>query len=233
MTKAMRPFDAPTGWSWPPGDTHFPQDWTSYQKKNRDRFWSWTQKLITFKDEPPYMPPSYARTLVDIGAHAGSWSLDLKDRFTQIIAYEPEHWATLIKNAQWVGAKNTDIRPRCLSDREQQLDFYTRLDNSGDSGIGLVDDQEVTRIKKTVKTTTLDLELLDIKDLIIDAIKIDVQGHEFQVLKGAEQIIRLHKPCLCVELNEGNALAGVLLESWDYELAERTGKDWIWIPKIL
>lgn len=232
MTRTSRPFDAPLGWSWPPGDTHFPADWSSYQKRNRDRFWYWTQQLIAEKDEPPYMPSGYGTTFIDIGAHAGSWTLDLKDRFTTIIAYEPEHWMTLTKNTQWLAAKNITIRPRALSDRLQTLDFYTRLDNSGDSGIDLEDG--IPRIKKSVKCTTLDL---DLEDLIseaqpVDAIKIDVQGHEFQVLKGAESTIRLHQPCLCLELNEGNALAGVLLESWNYELKERTGKDWIWTPKL-
>lgn len=230
MTRTSRPFDRPTGWQWPPGDTHFPIDWASYQKRNRDRFWHWTQHMIVVNDEPPWMPPQTAHTLIDIGAHAGSWSLDLKDRFATIIAYEPEHWATLTRNANWLGCKNIDIRPRCLSDRVQDLDFYTRMDNSGDSGIDLEDG--VARIKKTVRTTTLDLDLRLNQDLI-SAIKIDVQGHEFQVLKGAEGTIRTHRPCLCLELNEGNALAGVLLESWDYELAERVGKDWIWLPKTL
>jgi len=230
MTKATRPFDTPTGWAWPPGDTHFPVDWASYQKKNRDRFWHWTQTLSNWRDEPPYMPSSYLACMIDVGAHAGVWSLDLKDRFLKIIAYEPEHWVTLTKNAQWLGAKNIDIRPRALSDRPQTLDFYTRIDNSGDSGIDLDDGHP--RMKKSVKCTTLDLELLDEPDLFIDAIKIDVQGHEFQVLKGAEQLIKRDQPCLCLELNEGNALAGVLLEAWGYELQERIGKDWIWTPVL-
>ena len=228
MTKATRPYDEPLGWQWPPGDTHFPQDWASYQKKNRDRFWYWCQQNIAWRDEPPYMPPQQAYTLVDIGAHAGSWSLDLKDRFQNIIAYEPEHWVTLSKNAEWLKAKNIDVRPRALSDRPQTLDFYTRIDNSGDSGIDLEDG--VPRMKKSMKTTTLDIDLQDYKEHIA-AIKIDVQGHEYQVLKGAEHTIRTHGACLCLELNDGNALAGVLLESWDYELQERTGKDWIWTPR--
>jgi FkbM family methyltransferase len=176
------------------------------------------------------MPASYLSTMIDVGAHAGSWSLDLKDRFKKIIAFEPEHWPVLTKNADWVGAGHIDIRPRCVSDRVQDLDFYTRLDNSGDSGVDLEDG--ILRMKRTVHTTTLDLELLDADNLFIDAIKIDVQGHEFQVLKGGEQIIRRDEPCLCLELNEGNALAGVLLESWGYELQERVGKDWIWTPKL-
>jgi FkbM family methyltransferase len=228
MTKATRPFDTPMGWQWPPGDTHFPADWSSYQKKNRDRFWYWCQQNILWRDEPPYMPPQRAYTLIDIGAHAGSWSLDLKDRFEHIIAYEPEHWATLTKNSQWLGCKNIDIRPRALSDRPQTLDFYTRTDNSGDSGIDLDDD--IPRMKKSMKCTTLDIDLADYNKHIA-AIKIDVQGHEYQVLKGAEHTIRTNGAALCLELNDGNALAGVLLESWDYELQERVGKDWIWLPK--
>lgn len=223
----MKPYDEPRAWQWPQGDTHFPQDWRSYQKKNRDRFWYWTQKLMIYKDEPPYMEPQKANTLIDIGAHAGSWSLDLADRFHRVIAYEPLHWQSLAKNAEFLGQKNIEIRPRVLSDSEQTRDFYSRTDNSGDSGIDLTDD--APRIKMSCRTTTLDQDLGECQD--IDAIKIDVQGHEYSVLKGAEHTIREHQPAICVELNEGNAMAALLLDSWGYELVERTGKDWIWIPK--
>ena len=122
------------------------------------------------------------------------------------------------------------LNVKLINTNDNFVNHYTTFTNhhNGDSGIDLEDG--VPRMKKRMKCTTLDTDLADYKEHIA-AIKIDVQGHEYQVLKGAEQTIRTHGACLCLELNDGNALAGVLLESWDYELQERVGKDWIWLPK--
>lgn len=238
MTKTIRPFDKTEAWQWPPGDTHFPDDWRTYQQNNREWFQRLAEQVVNFKDEPPYMPPSRLGILIDIGAHAGSWSLDLADKYQYVIAYEPIHWATLSKNAEYLGVRNIQCRPRLLSDQEAQRTFYQRIDNSGDSGIDLDDD--IPRQKIDFRTQTLDKDLeevhtfLALKDIPwqIDAVKIDVQGHELEVLRGAEQTIKEHLPTICVELNAGYPEVEQLLKSWQYVLGHRQGKDWIWTPTI-
>ena len=218
-------------WTWPPGDTHFAEhgEWYEYQRRGRDAFMRAVQKEADFKDEPPYMGPSPLHTLLDIGAHAGTWSLDLAGRFTKVIAWEPEHWATLSRNAAWLNTNNVEVRPHAVSDRSAEVAFWSRADNTGDSGIDLGQATEA-RVKRMIMTRVIDQELEGYTGYV-DAVKIDVQGHEYWVLAGMTKTIEKHQPVICVELNDGNPAAETLLKSWGYAVEERVGKDWIWMPK--
>ena len=225
------PARTPTAWSWPPGDTHFAEhgEWYEYQRRGRDAFMRAVQKEADFKDEPPYMGPAPLHTLLDIGAHAGTWSLDLAGRFTKVIAWEPEHWQTLSRNAQWLKTHNVEVRPHAVSDRSAEVAFWSRTDNTGDSGIDLGTTADA-RIKRMITTRVIDQELEGYTGYV-DAVKIDVQGHEYWVLAGMRRTVEKHQPVICVELNDGNPAAEQLLQSWGYSVEERVGKDWIWMPK--
>jgi FkbM family methyltransferase len=50
-----------------------------------------------------------------------------------------------------------------------------------------------------VRTQSIDSWMLEHPDLVPDAMKIDVEGHEFEVLKGARETLRRYKPTLVVE----------------------------------
>ena len=225
------PARLPDAWSWPPGDTHFAEHgvWYEYQRRSRDAFMRAVQIEADYKDAPPYMGPSPRHTLLDIGAHAGTWSLDLAGRFTRVIAWEPEHWLTLSRNAQWLKIHNVEVRPHAVSDRSAPVDFWSRADNTGDSGIGLGCEAE-TRIKRTITTRVIDQELEHYTGWV-DAVKIDVQGHEYWVLAGMKNVVEKYQPVICAELNDGCPAAETLLKSWGYAVEERVGKDWIWMPK--
>jgi len=57
-------------------------------------------------------------------------------------------------------------------------------------------------------------------------IKIDVQGHELEVLKGARQTIERHHPIILCEITTQNQPAAFeLLGSLDYEVSRIKGAD--------
>lgn len=81
---------------------------------------------------------------------------------------------------------------------------------------------------KEVESGTIEIRKLDsiVFQRKIDFIKIDVEGMEFEVLNGAEQIIRKDKPILWVEiLDENRKCVDKLLRKYDYrfftELSEQ------------
>lgn len=230
-TQLDHPGQPRDAWTWPPGDTHFAAHgpWHEYQRRGRDAFMRAVQKQADFKDEPPYMGPAPLHTLLDIGAHAGTWSLDLAGRFVKVIAWEPEHWATLSRNAAWLMTHNLEVRPHAVSDRSREVAFWSRADNTGDSGIDLGQVSEA-RVKRMIMTRVIDQELEGYTGYV-DAVKIDVQGHEYWVLAGMKMVVEKHQPVICAELNDGNPAAEQLLQSWGYSVEERVGKDWIWMPK--
>ena len=66
----------------------------------------------------------------------------------------------------------------------------------------------------------------------VDFIKIDVEGWEPKVLRGAKKTIDRCNPVICVEINKGDNESQWLLESWGYELKEidhLQGHDFIFV----
>ena len=47
-------------------------------------------------------------------------------------------------------------------------------------------------------------------------IKIDVEGHEYKCVVGAEQTIRKYNPVIIIEQNRNNFTASDLLTQWGY-----------------
>jgi hypothetical protein len=67
--------------------------------------------------------------------------------------------------------------------------------------VGNKEDNETESIIYEVKTDTLD-NFTKEKNIIPDVIKIDVEGHELSVLKGAENFISKHHPTLIIEIEQ-------------------------------
>lgn len=63
------------------------------------------------------------------------------------------------------------------------------------------EDYETEAIIYEVKTDTLD-NFISVKQVTPDLIKIDVEGHELAVLKGAENYINTHHPTLIIEIEQ-------------------------------
>ena len=197
-------------YKWPEQDTHF-KDFLTYQLKNRQRF-------LNAMNEPD--------TIIDIGAHAGSWSIPMAGVARRVYSYEPIHGDTLEYNVAQSKLNNITVRRLLLSKDTGEKIIWRRQDNSGDSGIDLGADFD--RVPIHMQSTTLDSQEHVGR---ISGIKIDVQGHEYAVLLGAENTITTHKPVICCELVKGDRPAELLLDSWGYRLAVRSGKDWIWRHK--
>lgn len=213
-----------TEWLWPQGDTHFERmgPWQDYQKRNRQAFIEAMWDLHNYRESAPTITMNRIATVIDIGAHVGTWSCDLSPLARQVYAYEPWHHDLLRENAQRQGCGNVTVRPVALSNGRHRDELWVRQDNSGDTGLGL--GAELGRTSHEIECHRLD----DFEhEGWVQGIKIDVQGHELQVLQGAEQTIRLHGPILCVELNQGNSLVSLWLSNQGYTLRQRQGKDWI------
>ena len=92
-----------------------------------------------------------------------------------------------------------------VSDVEGTSEFHHVVSNPGYSGLRRRsyprDDFEV----QVVRVRTAPLDALLPADVKLDFIKIDVEGAELQVLRGAMQTIRTHRPCILFEHGKGAA----------------------------
>jgi FkbM family methyltransferase len=133
---------------------------------------------------------------IDIGAHLGS-QLSLQVQ----LAHRGHHMAfePVPQKARWLRQKfpEVDVREVALSQEASRKDFFVNTARPGYSGLRKheASDAEVYRI--TVEQQSLDEVLGD--EAEIDFIKIDVEGGELFVLKGAVRVLARCKPTLLFE----------------------------------
>jgi FkbM family methyltransferase len=126
--------------------------------------------------------------VVDVGANIGYFSLVMGYRvgsYGMVHCFEPhpalqKKWQQhLRKYAQCV------LHPVALSSKEGQMDLYIPVDFNKNEGIASLEKTKNSKVVQ-VPVRTLDRVVLDKK---IQLIKIDVEGHELEVLKGAEKVL--------------------------------------------
>lgn len=128
---------------------------------------------------------------VDVGANIGLHTLAMSvacgERGT-VLSLEPDpgNVALLAQNLEVNGCKNVELLPIAAGDRSQTLELFLNSDNRGDHRLY---DPGDGRPSITVQTERLDRVLSD-RRILPALIKIDVQGWERNVLRGAVPIIR-------------------------------------------
>ncbi len=174
------------GWYWPDGEQHM-VEWLA-DPKNR----------LVLNDRPAYQgkkqqlalyhcAPERRRTMIDCGAHIGLWSYNFARWFEKIEAFEPvvDHRDCFIENM--IPAKaEVNLHPYALGDREDMVTIRVNPVSSGDSWV---------KGKGTVPMKTLDS--FGFED--VDFIKVDAEGYEEFILRGAEFTLKHWKPVVCVE----------------------------------
>ena len=134
------------------------------------------------------------KTILDIGAWCGTWSLAMQKYAENIFCYEPNktHFACLEKNL--APFSNISLYNCAIGNEEGfvKLTEETATQNT-----------RVIQEKGDTKICTIDSLNLD----NIDLIKIDVEGYEMRVLEGATQTLKSVK-FLMIELNNNTKKYG-------------------------
>lgn len=142
--------------------------------------------------------------IIDIGANIGYNTLMFSD-YGPVVSFEPVFHEIVSLNV-----KNNSLRhpvqviPCALSDEKSVSEIHIpsrgcqseTLINYG--GTGFNHDEDLKGEGMDVSCERLD----DIYTGIPSIMKIDVEGHELQVLKGATNTIKKHKPVLLIEIHE-------------------------------
>ena len=128
---------------------------------------------------------------LDIGARVGEWSRPLGMKFEKVISFEPRaYWCeSFVKN---VKLDNVDLYNYGLGSD------FSLANMRGSKVMSLISSE------KDRDFTTVSLVPLDIFNLKkIDFMKIDTNGHELEVLIGAEKTILKNNPLIFIESIEG------------------------------
>jgi FkbM family methyltransferase len=141
--------------------------------------------------------------VIDVGAHIGTYSIIAIQKAGsrgKVLAFEPHEFtkAHLLRHLKWNGVSDqVVVRDICCGSREGMADFYC-LPGQAEGMNGLVPIEGFE--KHLVKITTLDKELQQL-NLEPQIIKIDVEGAEWEVLRGAEECLSRVKPILFLSLH--------------------------------
>lgn len=136
------------------------------------------------------------KTIIDVGAHNGRVSQVLNEMFpnAKVYTFEPnKNLHTSIKNK--INSKVLTLESFALSNKIGKQDIYFATDSTLTSVLPLLtpgarEGVNVKTTKQTVKTTTLDKYFKNKKVKKPIFLKIDVEGAEGLVLKGASNFLK-------------------------------------------
>lgn len=138
---------------------------------------------------------------LDVGANIGPVTLALSRMCPRgrVYALEPaaSNFAYLVANLAANGAGNVSAERLALYDREGALDFTVSEDDPAGSHVPAGGGEATTR----VEATTLDRFVAERRLDRLDLVKMDVEGSELRVLRGASATLARFRPDLVVEVN--------------------------------
>lgn len=154
-----------------------------YEKSELDLFFEWINSIgVEFA----------GKNAIDVGANIGNHSLYFSGHFDQVYSFEPNPrtYKVLSLNADLV--TNVSTYNFGLSDVDSIAKLSVNPNNIGASSV-----------TSKLQENLVDIELRTIDSLgylkNIGLIKIDVEGHEVEVIRGAESLIRRDFPFILFE----------------------------------
>jgi len=170
----------------------------------------------------PYVQQKKLKTIIDIGAWWGPWTLFWEDQAEKIIAFEPN--------------------PAVFPDLEQNTSHLKHItihntalgDNTGNVSMQYETHSGTYHVKDY--NGSINLRTLDSYNFQnVDIIKIDVEGFEVPVLEGAKQTILTQRPWIQIEGNNSGKRYGRskldilnLLQSWGMKRVVKKWPDQVW-----
>jgi FkbM family methyltransferase len=185
-----------------------------------------------------YVPNDRRKLMLDIGGHVGLWSMHLAKCFENVVAFEPtpvlqECFRRNVLEHPDYPVSNVELMRVALGEKMDTVQISFETDNSGHTHVAPTDATKFIQGAVYYDAPMYPLDSLEFED--VSAIKIDVEGYEPAVLRGAEKTIREFKPVICLEQKPHDFFgweqydAARLLISWGAKPVERIVDDFIFV----
>ena len=145
----------------------------------------------------------------DIGANIGEITLVAAKRLPhgKVLAFEPSPrlFEQLSRNVALNGFETVELHNFGLSDRAGTVPLYLRNDNAygtANDGVSSLFMVGRTRTQISIRLRRVDEVASESALSRLDLMKIDVEGAELMVLRGAEASLRRFRPVIVAELDE-------------------------------
>lgn len=147
------------------------------------------------------------RDFLDVGANQGVYSFCALGRYRKVIAVEAH--PGLVAGLRRIITPDNEVLAAALSDEvgETVLHIPTLDGRDVDTRSSLLESANPGFDLRTVTVPTTTIDALQLR--LVGVIKIDVEGHEQAVLRGATETLRTAKPTCIVETAERHTPGGV------------------------
>lgn len=145
---------------------------------------------------------------IDVGANIGLFTNRYSRYFKRTLAFEPSPitFALLRANVTLCGSSNATLLECALSNRSSTMRLSLRPSgNLGQAQLIRSDSADGGEATAEVRVERLDAVLEEVGESAqVALMKIDVEGHELEVLEGAEKCLRRDAPVILYENNHVN-----------------------------
>ena len=163
-----------------------------YQKRN----WDFVQTLLC-----------HARRCIDVGSNNACNAIHYAERFEWVECFEPtqlaqELWRRTVKDND---VKNCTLHTEAVGEYTGTTEILIHERNGGHNHLTHWDKNSRSRPERSSKQTeSVAVATLDSKNFTdVDFVKIDVEGYELFVLKGADATIQQNRPVVQTEIVAG------------------------------
>ncbi len=159
--------------------------------------------LYTFLKD--FLSITQGAVCADIGANIGNHALTMAKYSSEVFAFEPVPfiYEILSSNKTLNSLNNLQLNQIALGNEEGEVEMLIVNDiNSGCSRISAKGEEQEGRKKEKARIVKGDDFFSEESVKRIDLIKIDVEGHETDVLLGLENTIKQYEPIVVFEWND-------------------------------
>lgn len=194
--------------------------WPKWETRQQAHFEYHTKHL---KDAAYFAQNSKHGVCFQAGGNVGIWPNYFSIFFKRVITAEadPDLYECLVRNR---AAKNIDIINGAVGAEEKEVTFY----RTGKSGTGTLNPQSEVVSSFLVRQFTIDSLNLN----ALDAIYLDIEGHEEPALKGGRETIQRFKPLICAETFD-RTREGIdkLMSDMGYKFVKKFGRDQVYAAR--
>ena len=153
---------------------------------------------------------------IDVGANVGNWTHFFREAASgnvKGLLFEPSQQAVEKLRQRFQQVDEIEILEYAVSDEVGEMYFYEEP-NAGETSSLVASFSHSTAAKKIVQLTTIDIEVEKRNWEYIDFLKIDAEGYDFHVLRGASNLLCQERiGIIQFEYNSPWALVGSTLGS--------------------
>ena len=211
----------------------------------------WVDFLVLFYQvvmQDQYFTKEYLKPdsiVIDGGANVGLFSLMASHLAPKgrVYAFEPARVTVTALKQNTRDCGNVEVLALGLGDKQRKAEMMVHGDflsssTISDSGMGVIEAEAGDFVAEEISITTLDDFATERRLEKLDFIKVDAEGYEKQILRGARETIRRFRPIMAVSAyhfpNDKTDIVKLVEDTspqYTHRFSSRAEEDLIFLPK--